>query len=509
MKKLLPVAAVLALLPSLSGCFEEPYVEIVSFDVTPRTLPPGGGEVELSWVTKNSIGIAIQPGNHYQLPERGTLKQRITETTDFTIGLSGQIRSSSDPRNVQTVRVLVETLQVNGTVVDSQGVPAPGREVSINGGEAVVTDAEGRFTIRGVTPPYHLRVRDPAEPIATVTEDQLFLDLTDPHPTVLAPTVYPAFVPRQEFELSVQWTGGGGFEVPADAEAATYLFVFAKEDSEQVVAPGMSASGRLSGSLRSGDVTGPIEVFVLQGYMRDVFEAPYVRTIFHYARMGHVRVEGPVETWPIDAGMIGLQPVAPMAIDLEFEAGAWLVGTIGSFEVSLPGTAPLRLYGDGSTARSYAFSVPPLPGATFSWSGSAYAADVPGSPTPRIRVGHTPWSGTGPLRLSLEAPPVALTPTRHDPFDGRLAFTREGPGPCRILLLASGGPVHVHTERRVISTELLASAGIELDPRGYWDAECPSGFANMEEALGDLARYGAALRAEPGHRLGHFGVVHY
>lgn len=485
----------------------DPYVTVVRFEATPPELPPGGGEVELSWETRNAEDVILQPGGHHSLPESGTLKTVITESTDFRLILSGRVRDASRRDSLKTLRVEVQTLEVSGTVVDGEGAPAPNLEVSINGGDPTVTDAAGRFTIGGVTPPYALRVHDRAQ--APSAPDQLWLDLTDLHPTVFSEATSTS-QPRELFDVEVAWSGGGVSDVPPGATPFTLLTAFSRHDSEHSYFSDANASG--AGALRlwhPDDLSGPIKVFVLQGFTEDVVEGPVVRSIFYYQRLGRAELAASNTESPADAGTVEMMPMTTTTVDVEVIAGPWLERSLGALSIVLPGFAPLRLFGDGSHARSYQLTAPAIPGAMLSFNGWAIGTAPAGEADPQIHLGDVAWTGTGPLRLEVDSPPVAVTPTRAAPFGGRFVFTRELPGPCRVTLGTLVGQVEIHSDRREFTAAFLESIGVEVEERGYWDAECPSGFASLDEARKDLARYRSALRVEPGQMLGQFGIISY
>ncbi len=418
--------------------------------------------------------------------------------------------SAGIPRFDPPVEDEVPTIRVAGRVVDSSSLALGGMQVQVNNGAWVGTDDLGQFTVTNVRPPYSLRVRDP---VATNRrEDQLWLDLTTTAPVVLAGDAAPSSLENNRYEIKVAWEDGSDSGVPAGAEPVTMVFAFTAEVSiTHFAAPVTGETGETVVALYwPSPPTGPMQVYVLQGYIQDKLEGTYVRTLFTYQRIGHVSVDSSVALWPLNAGTVSLSPMTTLFVPVEVKAGPWLDHTLGAFAVHLPGYAPLRLFGDGSSSRSFTLQAPDIPGASLSFDGWAYEEREDGNPDPTIRFGDVPYDGTGTLELGFNAPPTAVEPGRDVPFTGRFKFAREVPGPCRITLSQeTGGAIQIHTERRELTAEFLEQLGVDAEDRGYWDAECPDGFESLESAMNDLSRYRAALEGEPGQRMGYFGTIYY
>lgn len=138
---------------------------ITAFTVTPDTLPAGGGKVTLQWTASDALRLAIDPGVG-DVTGKSSVEVNVTASTAFTLtatNLDGTVSA--------TARVTVaQAVTVTGRVIDVHGQPMAAATVVIGSQPATVTDADGRFSVAGVVPPFTATVVGADQQSVTVYE---------------------------------------------------------------------------------------------------------------------------------------------------------------------------------------------------------------------------------------------------------------------------------------------------------------------------------------------------
>jgi hypothetical protein len=164
---------------------------IHTFTASPETVRPGDPST-LSWHVTGASTLTLAPGVGSVL---GQLAAVVTPATTTTYTLTATSAAGSD---VDTVTVTIDdTFGVEGRVIGVHGQPLVGATVAIADLAPQTTDADGRFLVVGVEPPYRAIVRHPTEPYAIV-----YLGLTLAAPTL----VHPGGVPLPDREATVTGT---------------------------------------------------------------------------------------------------------------------------------------------------------------------------------------------------------------------------------------------------------------------------------------------------------------
>lgn len=137
----------------------------------PITLTASGGAGSVTWSLSPELGslsTTSGPSVVYTPPRRVESTQTVTVTAS-----SGGASASA------TITVEPLIVDVNGVVLDGNGIPAAGFEVAVIGQNKVTTDSQGRFSYSGVVAPYAVAVQDGGE-------FYVYDGLTKPDPVVFA-----------------------------------------------------------------------------------------------------------------------------------------------------------------------------------------------------------------------------------------------------------------------------------------------------------------------------------
>jgi hypothetical protein len=168
---LLMLTLVLTACPAASPNADTPT--ITSFTATPSSLP-AGGEVTLSWTVTGADTLTIDQGVG---TVTGSSKLvTVTTTTTFTLSASKGDKTTTKTTSV-TVDVPAQT--VTGKVLTYDGKAGSFLPVLV-GTQKATTDANGNFSVAGVTTPYDLVVLQAAKNQAYV-----YQGLSLPSPIIL------------------------------------------------------------------------------------------------------------------------------------------------------------------------------------------------------------------------------------------------------------------------------------------------------------------------------------
>lgn len=186
---------------------------INSFTATPASLPVGGGSTTLAWNVTGATGVSIDQGVGAVTPvNSGSASKSVTATTVFTLTATNTAGSVTQAVTV-SVAAPPATITVSGKVVGSNLQPVASAPVVISGKAPVTTDANGNFSVSGVTTPYDATVVVGAQKLGLV-----YKGLTRTDPTL----IFLSFTPGTGKSASLSGTvsGGDGFPQPATDKSA-------------------------------------------------------------------------------------------------------------------------------------------------------------------------------------------------------------------------------------------------------------------------------------------------
>ncbi|MBX7097712.1 MAG: carboxypeptidase-like regulatory domain-containing protein [Myxococcaceae bacterium] len=201
----------------LAGCAADPPQ--ISFQVSPASLPEGGGKATLTWDVTGADTVTLAPPDT-KVSAKGSQDVTVTRTTGYTLTATGRGGTTSAAVTLTVANVPV--VDVKGRVVDDSGAAVAGAQVSVSGGGSATTDAAGAFTLTGVRTPYRV-VAVTADQHGAVDAD----GLTRTDPTLVVPGVAPA---RAVPGVTGQVTFGGpdsGTAYPVPAQVVTQAFLTA------------------------------------------------------------------------------------------------------------------------------------------------------------------------------------------------------------------------------------------------------------------------------------------
>jgi len=178
---------------------------ITSFTATPASLPAGGGNVTLSWSVSGASALSIDQGVG---DVTGMTSKVVAVTSSRTFTLTATHGAASNTEHA-TVNVAA-TSTVSGKVLNRIGQPVSGATVSIPGKATVTTDANGAFTVQGVTAPYDVLVVETTYKVITA-----YKGLTRADPTLLSLGALTGAAYAAHIAGTVQGGGVGTYPQPA------------------------------------------------------------------------------------------------------------------------------------------------------------------------------------------------------------------------------------------------------------------------------------------------------
>jgi hypothetical protein len=168
-----------------------------SFNATPANLALGGGDVLLSWSTSGATNLSIDQGVG-DVTSITSNSKTVQVTSSKTFTLTARSAAGSTTRQVSVT--VTNSGVVSGKVVDRFGHPIANAPVTVGGRPSVNTDANGRFSVSGVTTPYDVAIINAADKIGT-----LYKGLNRADPTLF---YYTTSTPLPHATVSGKVTGG-------------------------------------------------------------------------------------------------------------------------------------------------------------------------------------------------------------------------------------------------------------------------------------------------------------
>ncbi|HUJ59096.1 MAG TPA: carboxypeptidase-like regulatory domain-containing protein [Kofleriaceae bacterium] len=337
---------------------------------------------------------------------------------------------------------------VSGQVVGIDGQPVVGDSVAVLGAPGVLSDANGRFTITGVSPPYDLGVAD-----SHSTSAILYRGLTRPDPLVVfAPLTGPSYT------ATISGTVTGGTFGANDCVAVRF-------ESPDGVSPTSSDSSGIvpvcadSGGAYTVTVTwhGPS---VTSGTLRALWLRDYSPTSVPDGYGGYGSIPLTLSAGATLTGKnVALAAVSTANISGTMTAAAGFVPTLRSLRIQFADGEPGLWYmiRDSNTSglgASFDYVVPVIAGATFVMVGGATSAadDV----STRVLPALAP--GTG---IDVSVPAIAEASA---PADNATGVTGATPfswsaGPAQSVYVASFGAAAGFPAYTVITTQLGTTLG--------------------------------------------------
>ena len=311
------------------------------------------------------------------------------------------------------------TITVSGKVITVGQQPIPNSPVVITGLPATVTDANGAFTITGVTTPYDVTVVVSATKLGIT-----YRGLTRSDPTLV--NLLSASTPGNTATVSGTVSGGAGFPQPATRTSAVLLT--STETSSSTIPNGTTGVYSLSTSW----VGATTITTVLHALQWDKNAAGVPTAYTGYGEKTGVSVTA--------GGSFAAQNVAMTAVTAQTVAGTVTVPaglTLSSKAVSLvfATKGSISLGSEGGSTASFSYAVPVVSGTTLSVSASA--SGVSGL-SQLAKSGIAP--GASGIALSLQA-----VSTHSLPVDNATGVTVATPfswtpSPSVIYIVLVNGP---------------------------------------------------------------------
>ena len=302
----------------------------------------------------------------------------------YVKGTAGTVKDAA----ALTVAVLPDaSLTVTGRVVDLFRQPLVGYEVHL-GAASALSDAEGRFTFTGVSPPYDLVVKQ-----ASPLEAHVFRGLTRPDPVL--PLIGPPIATPRVAAVSGTLSGGSGF--PLGQNVVSALFFSAPQGF------------------------GGLYLFPGQGPTYGPFSASWYGAASETGTLHGLQ-------WRVDAQLLPAQFLAYGSAPLAVTEGVAATGQVLSLQtaatgylsgtVTVPGgftLASKTLWLNAGPFTGVFLGTDASPGATFTYAtpdvglpvGFQATATRGGKSTTSYRAGLLP---SEVIALALPAPPLQQTP---------------------------------------------------------------------------------------------------
>lgn len=471
------VTAALLFIGIATGC-EGPVVprvgpRIVAFTVDSPVLEFAETEVELSWEVRDAEFVNID-GLEGELPPRGTLRTRVDADRTFTLIARGR----GEARAQQTVRI--ETVDIEGVVLDITDVPQAGLEVTIDDAGTVTTDEAGRFTLRGVRRPYSVR-------IVEIPTGDILIHIWD-HLTVRSPklrTLNRAWPPFTNYRLRYGWTNGIDF---VGNDGTTRLYVFSEADDEQGEDTAVPwSSPREKGIALFGERNPVVDLLLMQ----EVRSGPLNDSTMSYLRYAHIPSVQLKEGEVVDLGIIELLPLNTRTVDVRLLAGEWLSNGQAGPSLSIGGGLEhmLRHRKTGS-ANAVNLHLPDLP-EPFTFRVFAGGSGLGWPPPPgTFRPVTSSTYGVGlprdqtVLEVDLLEPVDLVSPEPNGVVSATGGIEWRSVVPfCVVDLWTAAGHILIHTDRNRLETSRLDNWGAQTWMAGSAVVECYEGFVSTDEVV--------------------------
>jgi hypothetical protein len=380
------------------------------------------------------------------------------------------------------------TITVSGKVISVTQQPIASSPVVITGLPATITDANGAFTVAGVTPPYDVTVVVSASKLGIT-----YRGLTRPDPTLV--NFLSSVPPPNSATVSGTVSGGGGFPQPATRTSAALLT--STETSASTTPNGTTGAYSLT-TTWTGAAT---LTTVLHALQWDKNAAGMPTGFTGYAEKTGVSITA--------GGTFAGQNIAMTAVTGQTITGAVTVPaglTLGTKAMSLvfPTKGTISLGSESGTATSFSYTVPVVTGTTLTVSASASGT---GGVVSAAKSGIA--SGATGVAITIPSPPSPSLPV--DAATGVSTATPFSWAPIgsTIYLLLLNGPANqpdylVITASPTGTIPDLTALGLGL-PKGLgytWNVLAFGPFATIDAAasptgiipLGDVVTATSASR---------------
>lgn len=362
------------------------------------------------------------------------------------------------------------TITVSGKVVSGTLLPIASSPVVITGLPATVSDANGAFTIAGVTPPYDVTVVLSSSKLAVT-----YRGLTRSDPTLV--NFLSATPPPNSATVSGAASGGGGYPQPATRTSAVLL------TSAETAGSGTPNATTGAYSLTTSWTGATTITTVLHALQWDKSAAGMPTAFTGYGEKTGVTITA--------GGTFAGQSVAMTAATAGTIAGsvtvpAGLTLTTKSLSLVFATKGTISLGSESGTAASFSYVVPVVTGTTLTFTASASGAT--GSTTAQ-KSGIA--SGATGVSLTIPSPPAPSLPV--DAATGVTTTTPFSWAPINstIYLVILSGPASqpdylVITSSPTATIPDLTALGLGL-PKGIgytWNVLALGPFANIDAAAG-------------------------
>ncbi|MBO1438416.1 hypothetical protein [Meiothermus sp. CFH 77666] len=446
------------------------------------TLEKTGGfsaEVQLSLVrVPSTLGVnasfsqnPIQSSSTLTLnPSSGLAPGEYTLLVRATANVSGQVLKRERTLNLGVSAS--SQISVSGQAKNRFGQPLANVPVC-QGSRCVNTDAEGRFSLSGVRPPYDLTVRPAA------TQEHTFLGLSRPDPLLLLFTSQGGAPAEQTASLSgtLLPQSGSGITFPNPSNTGVQV-VFGAPQARltQFVPPGYNLQALFPGQgpaytlSTAWNGTGSVQGRVYALQWRHAAGAPGTPEAF-LAYGSRVVSLDPGESVSLN---VGVAPISTGALSVNLTNPSGLTLRSRQLYVNLEARSLFLVASNNAESPlNLSWATPVIPGKTLTFA--AYA-DAPDGRTLSFQQ-----NGLGPnglINLNLPVAPNPLSPGQNQSglsLNTPLQWSRPATSICLLFLSSAGQPTRTfYTDRTTVVP------GLEANRTYTWGLTCYGPFANID-----------------------------
>lgn len=367
-------------------------------------------------------------------------------------------------------------ISVSGQAKNRFGQPLAGVPVC-RGSQCVNTDAEGRFSLSGVRPPYDLTVRPAA------TQEHTFLGLSRPDPLLLLFTSLGGAPAEQTASLSGTLVpqSGSGITFPNAANTGVQV-VFGAPQAKltQFVPPGYNLQALFPGQgpaytlSTAWSGTGSVEGRVYALQWRHVLGAPGTPEAF-LAYGSRVVSLNPGQSTSLN---VGVAPISTGALSVSLTNLSGLTLRSRQLYVNLEARSLFLIASSSAESPpNLAWATPVIPGKTLTLAAFADASDG--------RTLSFQQNGLGPsgsISLILPVAPGLSSPNQGQsglPLNTPLQWSRPATSICFLSLSSAGQPTRTfYTDRSSVAP------GLEAGRTYNWFVQCYGPFENINAFAG-------------------------
>jgi hypothetical protein len=389
---------------------------ITSFQATPATVL-AGGTTTLSWTVPGDAPITLElTPDVGDVSGSNDVQVSPDTTTTYTLTATNDVGSDSASLIV-TVQPVVE---LGGTVIGLNGLPARGIEVAVHGagGPVQTSGTDGSFDFGTVPVPYDVTIHD-----AAAQHSVTYLGLTLAHPTLLM--VGSVTGPQHQTAVHGQVTGGFGY--PAPANGKTQVAFGSRETSVRRSVPPATGTFEFPSLAWFGPLQTEGGLHALQWYVDPAQPLGPPTSYSGYARRSLTLSS----TVPSHAGQdLAILPVSEGSLSGVTRVPANYTWAIRWLSIQFESGAAMELGIEGITTESFSFVTPRVSdGAPTILAFATGPQDTGGM----VVAPGLPDTQSG---IDLQLP---VAPTLSEPSDGAV-----GVGPATMFRWSSSVPrVHV------------------------------------------------------------------